>query len=150
MARMKELELRRLVDEMTTSMLGSGIDGEVEETLDEDQHEVIGCVHLSDDPWSGSILVSMTREAANAATATMFMLGEDEVDESLVADAMGEFANVLAGMIKTEIGGGCQLSLPTVTAGAGLRFAVPGTVVVDRRRFGSAVGPIGVATMERQ
>lgn len=150
MARMKELELGRLVDEMTTSMLGMGVDGELEEATDAVQHEVIGCVHLSADPWQGSILVSLPLDAATAATATMFMLGEDEVDDDLVADAMGEFANVLAGMIKTEIGGGCSLSLPTVTSGAGLRFAVPGTVVVDRRRFASGVGAISVATMERQ
>lgn len=149
MARMKELELGRLVDDMTASMLGVGVQ-EIEDRDDGDVRQVIGCVHLSDDPWMGSILVSMPHEAAIAATAAMFMLEHDEVDESLVADAMGEFANVLAGQVKGEIGGGCTLSLPTVTSGAGLRFAVPGTTVVDRRRFSCDLGELQVATLEKQ
>ena len=150
MARMKELELDRLVGEMVASMLGLPAEEADVGDLDEDVRQVIGCVHLSDDPWMGSILVSMAQDEAVAATATMFMLEADEVDESLVADAMGEFANVLAGQVKGEIGGGCTLSLPTVTSGAGLRFAVPGTTVVDRRRFLCDVGGLTVATLEKQ
>lgn len=149
MARMKTLELDQLVDQMTTSMLGVGVE-EVPriEPAEAAARRVIGCVHLTADQWSGSVLVSLDLEDAVRATATMFMLDESEADEELVADAVGEFANVLAGMIKTEIGGGCSLSLPTVTAGGGLRLTVPGATPVDERRFSCDVGHIDVATLE--
>lgn len=146
MARLKGLDLLELVGQMTASMLGIGVEGA--DAADDDGPRVVGCVHLTSEQWSGSILVAMGREVAVGATAAMFMLGAEDVDDELIADAVGELANVLAGQVKTEIGGGCQLSLPTVTSGAGLRMAVPGAQLVEEKWFASDLGRLSVATME--
>lgn len=147
MAGIKGVDLTTLVGEMTASMLGASVT-EVPVGEPDEQRHVIGCVHLTADEWSGSILVGMPERTARQATATMFMLGPDEVDDDLVIDAMGEFANVLAGMAKGAIGGGCQLSLPSVTTGSGLKVSVPGADVVDRRAYDSDLGHLTVTTLE--
>ncbi len=147
MTSFKEMDLTSLVGEMTTSMLGVAVT-EGAEPVGGDIRQVVGCVHLTSPDWVGSILVAMPADAAAAATAAMFMLSPDEIEESLVADAMGEFANVLAGMAKTAIGGGCQLSLPSVTTGTGLKVVVPGAQLVEQRCYTTDLGRITLTTLE--
>jgi chemotaxis protein CheX len=150
MADLAGIDLSELVNEMTTAMLGC----EAVESKDDDapvqDREVIGCVHLTGEDWSGSILVAMPEETARSSTATLFFSEPDAVTEDEVADAVGEFANVLAGSAKTAIGGGCALSLPSVTSGAGLRVVVPGTVTVETKRYITDLGTITVSALARQ
>lgn len=149
MADLAGLDLTTLVDEMTTAMLGCSA---VESTDDAPAHDrqVIGCVHLTGDTWSGSILVALPDDAARAATAALFFAEPDAVSEEEIGDAVGEFANVLAGSIKTAIGGGCTLSLPSVTSGAQLRVVVPGTVPVQSIRYSTDLGTMTVSALARQ
>lgn len=149
MADLAGLDLSELVNEMTTAMLGCEALESTDDSPVQDR-EVIGCVHLTGDDWSGSILVAMPEEAARAATAALFFAEPDAVTEGEVADAVGEFANVLAGSAKTAIGGGCALSLPSVTSGAGLKVVVPGTVVVETRRYDTDLGTLTVSALARQ
>lgn len=146
-SRLAQLDLQELVGEMTSAMLGCGVTTAPDGATAAGP-EVVGIVHLSADEWSGSVLVGMPAPVAATATATMFMLDVDDVDDELIADAMGEFANVLAGQVKGAIGGGCSLSLPSVTTGTGLQVTVPGTTLVIRHNFHCDLGPLSVATME--
>ncbi len=146
MSNLKEIDLTGLVDQMCQSMLGVGVT-EGADPVEGDLRQVVGCVHLTGPDWVGSILVAMPDAAADAATAAMFMLGPDEVEADLVADAMGEFANVLAGMTKTAIGGGCQLSLPSVTSGRSLKVVIPGAEMVEQQCYATDLGRITVTTL---
>ena len=149
MADLAGVDLTTLVNEMTTAMLGCEAVPAPPDSAPVADREVVGCVHLTGETWSGSILVALPEETARAATAALFFAEADAVTEEEVGDAVGEFANVLAGSAKTQIGGGCTLSLPSVTSGAQLRVVVPGTVVVETVRYQTDLGTLTVSALAR-
>jgi chemotaxis protein CheX len=65
----------------------------------------------------------------------MFAMEEDELDEELVGDAVGELANIAAGNIKGMLVEACKLGLPTVIRGSDYRVSVPGTSIVLEATF---------------
>jgi chemotaxis protein CheX len=68
--------------------------------------------------FDGRVRVEMALPLARQLAAQMFMLGEDEVDDSLVDDALGELANIIGGNIKALLPSPSKLSLPGPSGGA--------------------------------
>ena len=64
--------------------------------------------------WEGAIFLDCPEALASHVAARMFALPADEVDDTMRADVMGELVNILGGLFKSAMGGGCALSLPAV------------------------------------
>jgi hypothetical protein len=62
--------------------------------------------------WDGRVTVAMSAALAHELTAKLFMLGEDEVSDELVADAVGELANIIGGNVKALFPPPNTLGLP--------------------------------------
>jgi two-component system chemotaxis sensor kinase CheA len=75
------------------------------------------------------------RPVTTATTTALLAMVEDELDEALVDDAVGELANIVAGNIKGMLVEACKLGLPTVIRGSDYRVSVPGTSVVLEAAF---------------
>ncbi len=82
---------------------------------------------------TGSIAVSTTRECAKMVTAALLMMGPDEtIPEEDVADALGEFANMVGGNLKnTAVEGGVKMDLaaPAIIDGQQIHTS-PGSKIV--------------------
>lgn len=96
--------------------------------------------------WTGAVTVQCSHEAAVRAAAAMFAMDVAEVTDEEVADTVGELANVAGGNVKSELGGSCQLSLPSVTAGREHRIAILGARL-DQRMVADADGDLVVVSL---
>lgn len=65
---------------------------------------------------------------ARHAASTIFGLPPEEVSDGDVADALGEFANVVGGQLKAYVDPTAQLSLPAVMRGTDDAVWVPGSI----------------------
>ena len=68
--------------------------------------------------WHGSVRLACSPRAARHIAAGMFAMAESEVSDDELADAVGEFTNIVGGNIKALFPSPCGLSLPGV-AGIG-------------------------------
>jgi chemotaxis protein CheX len=75
--------------------------------------------------WSGHVVVEVSLEAARRIAAELLGLAEDELEDSDVADAVGELANVVGGNIKSLLPPPNALSLPVVAWGGAALLAWP-------------------------
>ena len=62
--------------------------------------------------WDGLVTLYCNDHLARRFAATMFRIGEQEVSEDDVRDALDEIANIVAGNIKALLPAPSQLSLP--------------------------------------
>jgi chemotaxis protein CheX len=85
--------------------------------------------------WNGNVSFVMPLAGAVRAAADMFAMAEDELDDDLVNDAVGELANIAGGNIKGMIEEPTKLGLPTVVRGADYSMSVPGTHTVVEAAF---------------
>jgi chemotaxis protein CheX len=67
--------------------------------------------------WSGHVVFGCSVAASRSAAAQLLMMGEDELAEADVADAVGELANMVGGNIKSLLPGPSALTLPLVSLG---------------------------------
>lgn len=72
-----------------------------------------GCVQITGE-WQGSVTLYASKEIGNKIAATMYSLGETEVEDKQIQDVVGEITNVLAGNIKSILPAPCSISLPCV------------------------------------
>jgi chemotaxis protein CheX len=85
--------------------------------------------------WNGNVSIILPLAGAVRAAADMFGMAEDELDDDLVNDAVGELANIAGGNIKGMIEEATKLGLPTVVRGADYSVSVPGTHTVIEAAF---------------
>lgn len=78
---------------------------------------MVACIAISGD-YRAVVEVAMTPKAANEVTTAMCGLEPGEVQESDVADSIGEIVNIIGGNIKGAIPGETKLSLPCVSLNA--------------------------------
>ena len=107
-----------------------------------------GMVQVTGD-WRGAVTIELTRPLALQATDIMFGLEGEDPDPDDVRDAVGEIANMTGGNVKALLGGGCQLSLPSVTEGVDYRVNVPGASVRDRIGFACGDEHLTVSVLEQ-
>jgi hypothetical protein len=62
--------------------------------------------------WDGRVRVETSLVLARQLTAHMFDLAEEDVDDDLVADAIGEIANIIGGNVKALLPTPSHLGLP--------------------------------------
>jgi two-component system chemotaxis response regulator CheY len=65
--------------------------------------------------WNGSVRISCSIALARRIAASMFAKEEAEVADDELADAVGEFTNIVGGNVKALFPGPCSLSLPGVS-----------------------------------
>jgi chemotaxis protein CheX len=82
-----------------------------------------------------AVTVQCSERLARSATAGMFGLEVDDVDDEDVSDCVGEVANMTGGNVKSALEGSCQLSLPSVTTGRDYQVTVRGSRVTGRVAF---------------
>jgi CheY-specific phosphatase CheX len=139
-------DLRAVAPSIWEMMLGLPLrPEEVDEDPFADVASMTGLVTIAGG-WSGAVQVQCSQAAAEAFAAAMFAV--DEVDADEVRDAMAELTNMTGGGMKNLLPEGCQLGIPTVTAGVGYRVDVPRTVVVERFGYLADAGPV-VVTVRR-
>jgi chemotaxis protein CheX len=96
--------------------------------------KVTACVTITGG-WNGNVTIVLPLTAAVRAAADMFGMAEDELDDELVHDAVGELANIAGGNVKGMISEATKLGLPTVVRGVDYTVSVPGTHVVVEAAF---------------
>ena len=99
-----------------------------------DQVGAMSLVHISGDVQL-SVQVVTSRAFAERAAAMVFQLPPAELDEELIADALGELANVVGGAVKALIGVPSSLSLPTVALDASTTH-LPGAEITQSVALG--------------
>jgi chemotaxis protein CheX len=67
--------------------------------------------------WAGHVVVACSSNVARRVSARLLLIQEDEVTDEDIADAIGEFANVVGGNVKSIMPGPSSLSLPRVMRG---------------------------------
>lgn len=75
--------------------------------------------------WQGSIVVRCSSAHAAAAAEAMFAAEPGSLEQSEVADALGELTNMVGGNIKSLLPEPSSLSIPSVTGGTGHQVFVP-------------------------
>ncbi|MCA9630625.1 MAG: chemotaxis protein CheX [Myxococcales bacterium] len=64
--------------------------------------------------WNGTVLINCAAELASQVACTMFELEQEDLDDELIADALGEVANMIGGKLKGMLPAPSTLSMPTV------------------------------------
>jgi chemotaxis protein CheX len=67
--------------------------------------------------WEGHVVFCCSDAASRTAAAQLLMMGEDELADADVADAVGELANMIGGNVKSLLPGPSALTLPLVSLG---------------------------------
>ena len=105
--------------------------------------DVTGIIGLSGRAF-GTVAVSMSRETALAMTEILLQERPDELN-AVVADAVGEVTNMIAGAAKAQMDSlQIMLGLPTVIIGRGSCIAFPSRTQPICIPFTSGIGPLAV------
>lgn len=91
-----------------------------------------------------SVVLSCSATMAHRAAAAMFDLDEAELTDEEVADAFGEIVNIVGGNLKCLLPEPSELSLPTVTQGAGIVVSIPGAHLLERVDLGCEGERVGI------
>ena len=103
-----------IVGDIFRAMLGLDVQAlpGADDTAGADGDEVGSSVLVSGG-WSGAVVLRCSAPLAGGIARRMFAPGGEVVDDpELLADALGEVVNMIAGNLKTMLPGPCQLSLP--------------------------------------
>jgi chemotaxis protein CheX len=78
------------------------------------QAEVTSLIHVTGET-PCTVQLVFAAGLGTRLTATMFGLPEGELDDSSIADALGELANMVGGSVKSMLPAPSRMSLPSVT-----------------------------------
>jgi chemotaxis protein CheX len=120
-----------------------------ESSAADDRHSASATVHISGS-WNGSVILSCSTTLARRAAASMFEIGEDDLDDGEVADAFGELVNIIGGNLKCLLPEPSQLSLPTVSLGAAHVVTVPGAGLLEYVELDSDGDRLHIAVWSRR
>jgi chemotaxis protein CheX len=67
--------------------------------------------------WTGTVTVELSASVAQSLTRLMLAMGDEPLEDTDVADAVGELVNMVGGNIKSLMPGPSALTLPVVAAG---------------------------------
>ncbi len=109
-----ENDLAEMVEQVWEAYLDPEGVSPLMQTYDENQpSEVHSSVSITGS-WSGHIVYSSSRAAAQRAAAAFLAMELEEVSEEDISDTLGELANIVGGNVKAMLPPGAQLSLPQV------------------------------------
>jgi chemotaxis protein CheX len=72
--------------------------------------------------WRGHVVIECSTAASHHAAAALLGVGDDDVTDADVADALGELANIIGGNVKALLPEPSALSLPYVVNAAGAHW----------------------------
>jgi chemotaxis protein CheX len=109
-----ENDLAEMVEQVWEAYLDPEGVSPLMQTYDQNQpSEVHSSVSITGS-WSGHIVYSSSRAAAQRAAAAFLAMELEEVSEEDISDTLGELANIVGGNVKAMLPPGAQLSLPQV------------------------------------
>lgn len=96
-------------------------------------HVMAACVQITGE-WKGTVILGCTGAFAARAAQAMFATPAEDTNPIDMQDAVAELANMIGGNLKAllPVGSACQLSLPSVVAGADYTTRVPGSRPINR------------------
>ncbi len=100
--------------------------------------------------WEGAVRLDSSMSLARVAAARFVGAEPDQVSIDQVRDAMGELANMSAGMIKNLLPGPSYLSLPSVADGAEYNFTICKTDVESEVKFDCDGERLAVSLLRRK
>lgn len=102
--------------------------------------------------WAGHVRIGCSRTAAADVAARLMLMESNELSDSDVADALGEFVNIVGGNIKSALPGPSALSLPLVALGRaeGHATQLPGCVETTRVELSWQNQPLIVSVWSEQ
>jgi chemotaxis protein CheX len=106
------------VEELVHTMLQTGCRVDASPSLEDT--DVSGVISMAGEI-NAQLALSFPKRTARRMVAQMLAIDENEVDESILGDGVGEMANIVAGRAKARFGGGAQplqLSLPSIIIGS--------------------------------
>lgn len=104
--------LQEAVGDVLNGLLGDALDDLAAATVP----TYVATVSLAGE-FHGMLAVRCTEDTARNLAAVMFGDAPEALDAADVADAMGEVANQVGGVVKTMVPGPTQLGLPVVVRG---------------------------------
>jgi chemotaxis protein CheX len=117
---LEEIQVRRSVEELWTTVLGMGIEPLADPPRLPKLGLLTGCVQITG-AWEGAVALNCGPRVAREAAAIMFGIPPGEANSGHIQDALGELTNILGGQLKGLLPGPSRLSLPAVVDG--LEFA---------------------------
>ncbi len=112
-----EQTLQQVVTDVCSGMLGLELEP-TSDTACEEKDALSAVVRISGG-WESLVQVLAPRKTAVAIASTMFAMGEDELSEAEIRDAVGEIVNMVGGNLKGITEGDSSLSLPCVGESTG-------------------------------
>ncbi len=100
--------------------------------------------------WEGAVRLDSSLALARVAAARFVGTEPDQVSIDQVRDAMGELANMSAGMLKNLLPGPSYLSLPSVADGSECNFTICKTNVESEVKFECEGEPFAVSVLRRK
>lgn len=80
--------------------------------------------------WCGRVRIDLSPALARQLASAMQRLPQDDLNEALVMDAVGELANMIAGNLRPLLEGARSVGVPVVRRGPSV--AAKGTAMLDR------------------
>lgn len=144
---MLETDLIGLTGAIWESVLGLGADPlPPDRALDRlGPVTVTSCCHITGE-WEGSVALTFDPALCRRLASAMFALPDDELDDELVRDAVGELANIAGGNVKGMLPADTVLSLPQIVEGERYTISLPGTRVLCEAAFDCG-GDVFVVTL---
>jgi CheY-specific phosphatase CheX len=107
------------------------------------------CVEITG-AWEGAVRVDCSKPLAKLATARFLGVKPEEVALDQMRDAMGELANMSAGIVKPLLPPPCRLSQPTVDDGCDHNSSVPHNEVLLISAFEYEGEPVKITILQKR
>ncbi|MCA9038310.1 MAG: chemotaxis protein CheX [Planctomycetaceae bacterium] len=109
--------LQQVVNDVCSGMLG--LEMEPSDSMNCDDTDALSAVIRISGGWDSLVQVLTPRRTAVAIASTMFDMGEDQLTEAEIRDAVGEIVNMVGGNLKGIVECESSLSLPCVGESVG-------------------------------
>ena len=109
-------------------------------------HQLTSVVHISGD-WNGALLLECDRQLACQFAGRFLSMDAPENVNDEVRDVLGELAKMIGGNMKSALGEGLSLSMPSVTDGSDYGLRVCGSKIQGKLAFECADGPFWVTLL---
>lgn len=121
--------------ELAQTVWSSMLDLEIDRATDVDgkvgDRSMTALVQITGD-WEGAVTIECASKLATRFAVSMFAMEEDELDDEMIRDAMGELANMTGGNVKGVAPGENTLALPTVSEGVEGGIHIPKSKVLNK------------------
>jgi len=110
------------------------------------QERLVASVALAGE-WNGEVLLECGAKQACGFAGHFLGIAIPPAPDAVVLDVLGELANVIGGNLKSMLGRGVRLSLPSVTAGVSDGPKIGTARCITRAGFRCSEGPFWVSVL---